>query len=300
MLSQNRLVYDDIVINEESNRFQAMYLLENSSIFDNAKIIYSIVFDDEEYYSSIRNLNVLMIIVIIVGLVAIVLIFQIRIKEFLLEEKRKFARHAIHELKTPLSVISLNNQLRKKSLGNDTYTQEIESAIKILKNSYNDMSYMISDNKIEYKLEDINVGLFLKQRIDYFESIAKSQAREINSIINSNCIINISNIELTRLIDNNLINAIKYSKINSEIKVILEDNILSFESVGKGIANQSKIFESYERENQTRGGLGLGLSIVNDIANKYKIQIKLKYVDNKNIFIYKLSCKETYGEHFTS
>ncbi|MDZ7880479.1 MAG: ATP-binding protein [Saprospiraceae bacterium] len=70
-------------------------------------------------------------------------------------------------------------------------------------------------------------------------------------------IIKISIIELNRLIDNNLSNAIKYSKIASVIKIILKDNTLEFHSLGKQIIEENKIFDKYIRENESVGGHGL-------------------------------------------
>ena len=288
-LASNKIIHKKITIDGEENRYKAVYFVQNSPIFDDAKIIYEVVFDDKEYNETLRNLTIFMILLTIFGVVAIFAIFQIRFKELLLSEKEMFIKHSIHEIKTPLSIISLNNQQRVKKYGADIFSSEIENAIKVLKNSYNDMTFLLTNKKMEYKTVPLKLASFIKQRVEYFDGVAKSQGREIVYNSNSNCIIEISEVELTRLIDNNLINALKYAKVHSIIEITLEHNLLSFASVGNPIIDVKKIFNSYERENETRGGLGLGLSIVKNIADKYDISIDIKREDDKNIFVYGFS-----------
>ena len=53
------------------------------------------------------------------GLIAIYFIYILRNKEQLLSYKDKFIEHSMHEIKTPLSIIKLNNDLRNKLIGED-------------------------------------------------------------------------------------------------------------------------------------------------------------------------------------
>ena len=71
-------------------------------------------------------------------------------------------------------------------------------------------------------------------------------------------------------------NAIKYSKIGSTIKIILNNNILEFESFGKN-KRYKKYFKPHSREkNDSVGGYGLGLVIVKRyLDEKYNIKIML-------------------------
>ena len=50
------------------------------------------------------------------------------------------------------------------------------------------------------------------------------------------------------------------------------------------------IFKRYVRENISLGGHGIGLSIVKDICDKYKIKIDVTSQENHNIFSYRLNC----------
>lgn len=278
-------------IKEEKQEYKSLYFLEKSPIFDEAKIIYSIVFDEEEYKNDILNLNIAIILISIIGLITIFLIYSIRHKEKLLKYKDKFIEHSVHEIKTPLAIISLNTQLRNKTFGEDKYSKKIEGALRTLENSYEDMSFLHTRNQINYLVEDLNLKKVLEERVKYFESIAVSQNRKLELFVDEDIFFRISKIELNRLIDNNLSNAIKYSKIESIIKIILKNNILEFHSNGNKIADIKNIFKKYTRENDSVGGHGLGLSIVKDICEKYKINIDVTSLKNQtNIFKYKFNC----------
>ncbi|WP_193210325.1 sensor histidine kinase [Aliarcobacter butzleri] len=271
---------------DEDNNFSISYLSEKSPIFDDAKIIYSITFDETQFKEDIFKLNLLMFFITILGILAIYFIYKMRYKEFLLSYKDKFIEHSIHEIKTPLSIINLNLQLKNEVSGEDGYSKKMEGALRTLRNSYEDMTFLHTKSKINYKVETLNLENILKDRIKYFDLIAKTQSRNLELEILNSVFVNISKIELERLIDNNISNAIKYSKINSNIKIILKDNNLRFISVGDKIKDTKSIFQRYMRENTSLGGHGIGLSIVKDICDKYNIKIVVISQENQNIFSY--------------
>mgnify|MGYP001214842269 CR=1 FL=1 len=100
----------------------------------------------------------------------------------------------------------------------------------------------------------------------------------------------INQIELERLIDNNISNGIKYADIDKPMTVILErDNdivSLTFKTFGKPIQNTSKLFDKNYRENNGKRGLGIGLFMVKNICEKYDIAYDVSYEDGQNIFSY--------------
>jgi len=279
---------------KDGKTYKNLYFSQKSPFFDDAKIIYSVVFDQSNLENELKQINIITIILSLLFIIIIYFLLKARDNELLLNQKDTFIKHSVHEIKTPLTIISLNNQLRKKVRGEDKYTQKIDSAIKTLKNSYEDMTYLISKNFIEYEKSIIDLQEFIQQRVYYFSTVAVDQGRVLKiTNNNSNIKVKISEVELTRLIDNNISNSIKYSDINSTIYIKLEDNILSFESSGKKIINSKTIFKKYTRENNTQGGNGLGLSIVSDIAYDNNIFIDVISKENKNTFIYTFNCHNT-------
>ena len=109
--------------------------------------------------------------------------------------------------------------------------------------------------------------------------------------IEENIMINFNEIELYRIIDNNISNAIKYSKDSSCIEISLqkEEQKIKFsvKDEGIGIKDTSKIFERYYRGDKITGGFGIGLSIVKNICLKNSIKIDVESKENfGTTFIY--------------
>jgi len=291
---KDRIKDNNLYINsftKDKTSYKALYLSTTSPILNDTSIVYSILLDDTELNNKLYYLNISMIILTTLGLLSIVITFKLKEKEVKLKEQNNFVQSAMHEIKTPLSIITLNNELREIEFGNDEYSTEIDSAVKLLKTSYDDMSFTITKNKLHYKEETIYMKEILQNRVSYFKSIAKSKSKLLKLEINSNCILKASSIEIIRLIDNNLSNAIKYADDDSTINISLDNNILSFHNIGTSIKDTKNIFNKYFRENTIVGGYGLGLSIVNEVANKYNINIQLESsLKHGTKFTYILKC----------
>jgi signal transduction histidine kinase len=219
---------------------------------------------------------------------------EIKKNKELLYLNRRFIVDTIHQIRTPLNVILLNVELLRDSCSENEILDEIEAAVAMLSNSYEDLAYISSNNVVEYKSEDINISDVLKDRIEFFKRIAKSHGKKFIFEVVENCVFKINKIELERIIDNNISNAIKYSK-REEIFIFLKkvNNkcILKFETFGEKIKNSKNIFEKNYREHAHKRGLGIGLNIVKQICEKYNIRYTHYYQDGKNIFEYHFMLK---------
>ena len=274
-LGENELYIEEY--RDEAIPYQVIYLKTKSPILKNTFTIYRLTFDEGQYYQKLRYLNMMFLILCLIGFVAMIVIFHLWNHENFLKEQDQFVKSAMHEIRTPLSIITLNHELRDIDYGVNEYSQEIDGALKTLQNSYDDMSFILMNQKIDYTIESLNLKKIVQERVLYFSSIANSNEKKIEFTVSKNqsCFIDISYIELIRLIDNNLSNGIKYSHRGTTITVRIENNILTFHSIGEVIKDSQAIFKKYRRENEVVGGYGLGLSIVDDITKKYKIKISL-------------------------
>ena len=171
------------------------------------------------------------------------------------------------------------------------FIDQINASINMLNHAYEDLSYITTFDTIEYNPSILSVSQSLNRRISFFNTISKVNKKEIVFTIEDDISLNINQIELERLIDNNISNAIKYADINKPITISLkkENNKVSliFKTFGKSIKNTTKIFEKNHRENNGKRGLGLGLYMVQNICKKYDISYSVSYEDNQNIFTYK-------------
>ena len=302
-ISEGRTLFSRIINNnvfshifmQDNKHYKALYASQSSAIFDDAAIIYNIVFNETPFYEDQKNLKIIMLSVTLLGSIAVIALFLIGKKESWLENQDRFIKASMHEIHTPLSIITLNNELREIEYGSDDYGRQINTALKVLKNSYDDLNFAIVKDKADYKKENLDLAVVLRERVDYFTTIAQSQNRQFALEVGGKCNIYCSMIELTRLIDNNLSNAIKYSVENSTIttKLSVENGqgILIFHNMGPIIRHTNKIFTRYFRENAIKGGYGLGLSTVKSIADKYGIQYQVtSNKDDGTTFMYVFPC----------
>ncbi|MDP3266996.1 MAG: hybrid sensor histidine kinase/response regulator [Sulfuricurvum sp.] len=199
----------------------------------------------------------------------------------LLEEQDQFLKNAVHEIYTPLAVIITNIDLLRMDGINNESLSAIEAGARIIQNSYEDMTYLMKHDRLPEQISLINLVDFITKRIQYFTCIAEVNELSISMRVGQSNIPNIefSELKLSRLIDNNLSNAIKYSHRPSEINItigIYEKNIF-FEVRNHGpiIIDKKKIFERYHRESEYKGGYGIGLSIVAQICDEENIDIKI-------------------------
>lgn len=233
---------------------------------------------------------------------------QLEENKHLLVENKQFIADMVHQIKTPLSVIMSNTSLieMKSKLNFSTYTALIErksdldlsnniaqinSAINMLSNSYEDLSYIISNDTIEYKPIKINLSHFLDERINFFDIIAQANDKTLLPTITRDICLTINDTELERIIDNNLSNAIKHSNEKSDIEIVLtksgDETVLNFISKGKKIHDVSMIFnKNYTENHSAKRSLGLGLNMVKTICEKNHIKYSVASEENTNTFTY--------------
>jgi len=218
---------------------------------------------------------------------------QIETNKHLLNENKQFIADLVHQIRTPLTVIMTNSSLIEMKTNEQvsSYTKQINSAINMLSNSYEDLAYTITHDSLQYKPKEIDLTNFLHERIDFFEVIANANDKTISTDIANDLKVYMNDTELERLIDNNLSNAIKHSDDKSEIKIILEkinsDIIFQFISSGENIKNVDRLFDkNYTEVHTAKRSLGLGLYMVKNICEKNKIFYSVRSEKHTNVFTY--------------
>lgn len=197
------------------------------------------------------------------------------------EKLDDFIKESMHEINTPLSIINVNVDLFDSIYGKNKYFNRIKSATKSLATIYNDMDYLIKQNRVDYKNELICLDDYVQDRVEYFELICQLKNITLKLSVHTKTHIIFNPTKLQRIIDNTLSNAIKFSHKNSTIEVTIkeaeEGNIsLSFKDYGQGIKNPEKIMGRYYREDEYKNGFGIGMSIVKSIIDEADISLEIK------------------------
>jgi len=202
----------------------------------------------------------------------------------LVQSQDRFIKNAIHEINTPLSIIIANIDLFKLKSPANRYITKIEAGSKIIHNIYNDLSYMVKKDRVKYPKIDINLSDFLLYRVDFFDEVAVGNTLTLCADITPDIVISFNETELQRVIDNSISNAIKYSWVKTEIDIELQVDggrvVLDITNRGESIKEPDRLFQRYYRENQNRGGFGIGLHIIREICDKNSVEIEL-FCDNE-------------------
>lgn len=192
-----------------------------------------------------------------------------------------FIKDTTHELNTPVSTILTNAELLKSfhpQLQSSKELLRIESASKRLSRIYDDLTYIHLNHQRHHNIERVNISDILKERIDYFKPILDAKGIAFTYTADENIFLDIDKEDITRIIDNLLGNAVKYTMSSGGVDVILNRDYLSIKDNGIGIDESSKkeVLQRFIRANKSEGGFGLGLSIVVDIAKYYNFDFELQ------------------------
>ena len=198
---------------------------------------------------------------------------------------------AAHDLKSPLTLISgYANRILKNSL---TDSPESINALKISKSSNKMLSILnklLNNSKLESKvlrLEQIDIVNLIQNSIDYYSDMANEKEQKLN-FLKANDILHIysDRTSLITIFDNLITNAIKYSPIQSNITISLEnfDNKIkiSIKDMGNGFSKDEienlfiKFFPFQNKPTQGENSTGLGLYIINDMINRINGKISVK------------------------
>ena len=280
-LKSNDVSLDDIIYLSHN---QIHFIKEPESYYLGSKYIIVEVLDDGIWFEVIRykiGISFLLAFTFMMVLGYFILKQVLKPMRDALHLLDRFIKDTTHELNTPVTAIITNIEMIDKSSLDARLLKKInriEIGAKTISNIYEDLTFVILNNQIISNNEDINLSNLLKQRVDYFNSLATIKRVNFHLNIKDDVFIVCDIKKITKLIDNILSNAIKYNKIAGFIKVKLNYNILSIEDSGKGIEkeNLKNLFERYSRFDKSVGGFGIGLNIVSLIAKEYNLKIDIK------------------------
>lgn len=225
--------------------------------------------------------SVVDILVVCLSLVSIIVVLVMVKQAMLLSDKQKnddFIAKTLHELNTPLATIQLNTQLIKSRLENEKQKDRcsrIEMAVDDLMQRYKNVERFIKNKSVVMTHETCLLKPFLLGRIELLQGRIKNQ--DILCECDDNVVLFIDKIGLAMVVDNLLTNALKNTPANGWIQIKFSEGILSISDNGVGIESYElvRIFESYYQHNHSKEGLGLGLTLVKEFCDHYKIGLKV-------------------------
>ncbi|KYJ86123.1 sensor histidine kinase [Sulfurovum riftiae] len=183
----------------------------------------------------------------------------------------------LHELNIPLATIKANTSMLKKRLQEEKRSlkrlERIEASSDRLERLYKELAYSINKEIHPIEKEEVWLVPLLQERIDTFESFGRNRFdMEIGDMK-----IKVDRIGFEKMIDNLLMNAMKYSEKNTPIKVMLEGSTLMIidEGIGMDEAELLKVYERYYQGDSRKEGKGIGLALVKAYCDTEGIAIQI-------------------------
>ena len=211
------------------------------------------------------------------------------------EMKNDFINNMTHEIKTPISTISLacealsDKDIIKSEVLYDNYINVINEENKRLGNLAERIlqSASLEKGQIILKKELVNIHEIVDEAIKNIKLQVENKGGKIITKLKANShFAEVDKVHITNVLFNLLDNANKYTQVNPEIEVSTEDSfsgiLISVKDNGPGIskANQKKIFEKLYRiptgNIHNVKGFGLGLSYVKNIIEQHGGKISLE------------------------
>lgn len=268
---------------------------------DNSKLI--VALDITRYSEDRADLIETSVFIFFSNLVFFIIIFVIFSGKVMMpfmenyRNQRAFITNAGHELKTPIAIISANNELCEMLYGENEWTQSTKDQIQRLTELINRLVVLARfEEQSNVVAVNINFSNIVEKSSKSFKSLAIKGGKNFESDIQKDIFISGDEGALYELINILIDNANKYCDEDGTIGVRLSQHGITFKKAklvvyntykeGKNI-DYSKFFERFYREdkshNSSVSGYGVGLSIARNIINRHKGKIHVTY---KNDFIY--------------
>ncbi|WP_346915302.1 HAMP domain-containing sensor histidine kinase [Clostridium sp.] len=220
--------------------------------------------------------------------------YKKKVEEGIRSEKLKteLITNVSHDLKTPLtSIVNYVDILKDESLDKS----EIKDYVTILDNKSTKLKKLVEDlfemskmnsGQIILNKSDVDIVELIHQSLGELSFLGEDKHLIFKVIGNKDCHLHLDGARISRVMDNLICNAIKYSLENSRIYLEVIEYEKQCELIVKNISkydldfNEDDILERFVRGDKSRNSLiegsGLGLAISKTIVELHKGTLKVK------------------------
>ena len=252
--------------------------------------------------SAIHAIASLLFFSLLIGLVSfvLVLIFIILASKKVIrpiaesyEKQKQFVTDAGHELKTPLTAISADNELARLTYGDSEWFDAIDRQVKKLSHLVvNLISMAKMDEEQTCEFAEFNISEDIASVVDSFSSAASTRGIELTSEIAIKQHYTGDEEKILQLVSLLMDNAIKYCDSPGKVHVVFTGGRRLRLTISNTFSNTAafdpqKVFERFYRSDKARtsnGSYGLGLSIAKSIVELHKGSISGKALNHTVTF----------------
>ncbi len=190
-----------------------------------------------------------------------------------------------HELKTPLAVMRLKNQItlmkyKKDDKIRETLKQNIDSIDTLNNMIHNILEYGRAEGGQFEKPQRINIIRLIAKKAEEYELLAHSQNRDfIYSFETERFMITIQPLLFMQIFQNFVQNALRFTPEGKLVKILVHTDaknfIVDIIDEGKGVDESENLFAPFKRSQESVGA-GLGLFLAQNAAESMGVIISLK------------------------
>ena len=216
------------------------------------------------------------------------------------EFRREYMGNVSHELKTPIFniqgyVLTLLDGAKDDPKIVAKFLKRAAKSVERMTSLIKDMDVLskVESGQYDIRLEPVQLAVLIEDTLQGVESFARKNDAEISVEIQGDEMNQVlcDSARIQQVLDNLIVNAIKYSDNNKQVKLIIEELESKFQfnviDNGFGIPEKDlgRVFERFYRVDKARsrdaGGSGLGLSIVKHIIDRHNETIVVDSEEGK-------------------
>ena len=282
---------DEILKSRKSAGYTQQYRYKVKIGQDSTLIVFVDCGNDQR---SIRNFAFISVLVgtacLLLVLILVILLSRRAIRPVIesVEKQKQFITDAGHEIKTPISIISANNEVIEMCQGESEWTRSIHNQVDRLSELVENLLTLsrLDEAGERIQMELFCVGAVVSEITEGFEPLIRARKLHLECQIDETLEVTGDAKSIRHLVSILMDNAVKYTPAEGQITVVLKGQGRHVElaihndcaKIPRG--DLTRLFDRFYRDDQSRsrdsGGYGIGLSAAQAVVQAHHGKITAK------------------------